>query len=480
MTTQLLHKKFGPASFYRAALAVALPVMAQQLIQSLVSLIDNFMVAGLGDAKMASVNVANQVNFIFFVLMFTLSGAGGVYMSQYNGAKDKEGMQQAFRFKAITTLFISTLFLLLCQIFPEHLIGIMTIGNSARDELIAVGAVYMRTVSWFFIPMALSQSIGSAFREIGRPKAPLVISVCATLLNTFLNWVLIYGNLGAPRLEVLGAAWATNIARAAELIAFMVYVRYKKPAFYVSLFRLLDARWKLFGEILRKSGLMVLSEATWVVSETVLAALYNGRGGAEIVAGMGAGWAIANIFFLIFTGIHVSTGVIVGGALGGDRLDEARDKARWMQSGSIVAGAFLGLLQMASLLLIPIVFANLTAEALLVTRGLLVVISIYLPLWSLLNAQFAVSRSGGDMMMGVVVDVGVTYVVFIPGAFALALLTPIGPVLLFAILKLSDFLKFAVARFWLKKELWVVNLAKPVDRQSERPTNQRSDQTTAH
>lgn len=460
MTLQLQHKKFGPVSFYKAALAVALPVMAQQLIQSLVSLIDNFMVAGLGDAKMAAVNVANQVNFIFFVLMFTLSGAGGVYMSQYNGAKDREGMQQAFRFKAITTLSLSLLFLLLCQLLPEQLLGMMTIGNTARDEIIATGAVYMRTVSWFFIPMALSQTIGSAFREIGRPKVPLVISVGATLLNTLLNWVLIYGNLGAPRLEVLGAAWATNIARLAELMAFIVYIRLTRPAFYVPFRRLLAARWRLFAEILRKSGLMVLSEATWVVSETVLAALYNGRGGAEVVAGMGAGWAIANIFFLVFTGIHVSTGVIVGGALGGDRLDEARDKARWMQSGSVIAGAALGLLQMASLLLIPLVFANLTAAALQITRGLLVVIAVYLPLWSLLNAQFAVSRSGGDMMMGVVVDVGVTYLVFIPGAFALALLTPVGPVVLFAILKLSDFLKFGVARHWLRKELWVVNLTK--------------------
>ncbi|MFH2114238.1 MAG: MATE family efflux transporter, partial [Spirochaetota bacterium] len=84
---------FGPATFYREVLAVAVPVMLQQLIQSLVSLIDNFMVAGLGDAKMASVNVANQVNFVYFVLMFTLSGAGGIYMSQYRGAGDKDGMQ---------------------------------------------------------------------------------------------------------------------------------------------------------------------------------------------------------------------------------------------------------------------------------------------------------------------------------------------------------------------------------------------------
>jgi putative MATE family efflux protein len=453
---------FGPASFYREVLAVAVPVMLQQLIQSLVSLIDNFMVAGLGDAKMASVNVANQVNFVYFVLMFTLSGAGGIYMSQYRGAGDKDGMQQAFRFKAIMTLGLSALYFSICQMMPEQLIAVMTMGNAAQTEIVAHGAGYLRMVSWLFLPLGLSQAIGSAFREIGRPTVPLVISVVATLVNTFLNWVLIYGNLGAPRLEIMGAAVATNIARGVELVAFLVYVRWTKPPFFVPFVRLFKARWTLFREILGKSGLMVMSEATWVVSETIMTALYNGRGGAEVVAGMAAGWAVANVFFLVFSGIHVSTGVVVGGMLGGDRLDEARIKARWIMSGAVVAGTFVAALQAASILLVPLVFMNLSVEAMAVTRGLLIVISVYLPLWSLLNSQFAVSRAGGDMMMGVVVDVGVTCALFIPGAFALALLTSMGPVLMFAIVKTTDFAKWYIAWWWLKKERWVHNLAKPL------------------
>jgi len=451
---------FGPMSFYRQALALALPVMAQQLVQSLVSLIDNFMVAGLGDSKMAAVNVANQLNFVFFIVMFTVSGAGGVYMSQYRGAGDKEGMQQAYRFKTIMVLLVASLYFAICQLIPEKMIGIMTIGNSARDEIIQRGAEYLKLVSWFFVPMGLSQVIGSAYREIGQPKIPMVISILATLINTGLNWVFIYGNLGAPRLEIQGAAIATNLARGFELAVFLVWVYRHKPAFHVPFNRILNARWSLFRDILRKSSLMVLSELCWVLSETVIAAIYNSRGGAEVVAGMGAGWAIANIFFLVFTGIHVSTGVIVGGALGADRLDEARQKARWLTGGSVIAGTVLGLLQTLSLLAVPFIFMNLTPAATGITRGLILVISAYLPLWSLLNAQFAVARAGGDMMMGVVVDVGVTYLLFIPGAFALAWLTPWGPVAIFAIVKITDFAKWLVAWLWLRKERWLVNLAK--------------------
>lgn len=452
---------FGPASFYKEVLAIAIPVMAQQAIQSLVSLIDNFMVAGLGDAKMAGVNVANQVNFVYLVVMMTLSGAGGIYMSQFRGAKDEDGMRQAYRFKAIMTMGVSALYFSLCQTMPVALISMMTQGNAAQAEIVIHGAQYLRIVSWMFIPMGLSQAIGTAFREIGRPHVPLTISVCATLINTFFNWVLIYGNLGAPRIEIAGAAIATNIARGVEVIAFVIYARQSRVPFFVPLSHLFKARWSLFREILRKSSLMLLSETSWVVSETVTTALYNGRGGAEVVAGMSAGWAIANIFFLVFTGIHVSTGVVVGSLLGADRLDEARVRARWIMSGSVVAGGTLALVQVASIAAVPFVFMNLTHDAIAVTRGLLLVISVYLPLWSLLNAQFAVSRSGGDMMMGVVVDVGITYILFIPGAFALAFLTPIGPVAMYGLVKLTDFAKWFVAFQWLKKERWLKNLAAP-------------------
>jgi putative MATE family efflux protein len=450
---------FGPASFYREVLAVAVPVMAQQAIQSLVSLVDNFMVAALGDAKMAGVNVANQVNFVYFIIMLTISNAGGIYMSQYRGAKDEEGMRQAFRFKAIATMTVSAAYFFACQLMPDALISMMTMGNAAQAEIVANGAEYLRLVSWTFIPMGLSHAFGSAFREIGRPGAPLLISVTATLVNTFFNWVLIYGNLGAPRLEIAGAAIATDIARGVEVLAFVVFARSSKVPFYVPLRSLFKVRWALFREILGKSGLLVFSETSWVVSETVTTALYNGRGGAEVVAGMSAGWAIANIFFLIFTGIQISMGVVVGSLLGADRLDEARLKARWITSGAVALGAFLALLQAASIAVVPLIFMNLTPEATMVTGRLLLVISAYLPLWSLLNAQFAVSRAGGDTMMGFVVDVGVTYILFIPGAFALAFLTSIGPVAMYGTIKLTDFAKWFIAHRWLRKERWVKNLA---------------------
>jgi len=461
--------RFGPPGFYREALAIAIPVMLQSLLTGLVSLVDNFMVAGLGDAKMAGVNVANQINFIYIVVLNTVSMAGGIYLSQHRGAGDKEGMAQAFRFKLIVAALLSLAYTAVCLAFAEPLIRVMLGGNKSGDEIVLEGARYMRAVAPSFLPMAFASAMSTSFRDIGVTKVPLLVSSGAALVNTFFNWVFIYGNLGSPRMEAVGAAVATDIARVFEVSAFVWMLVRNRPAFAFKPGKLFAIDRRLFRLILGSSSMMLFSETAWVVSETVVTALYNGRGGAETVAGMAAGWTIANLIFLVFPAIHSATGVIVGSTLGAGQLEEARRKAGWIRWGSVVFGVAAGIGAMAATLAVPLVFQNLSGEARKVTTGLVLVIAAYLPLWALLNAQFAVSRAGGDTAMGVWVDVGVTYLVFIPAAFALALLTDIGPVALYAIAKISDIPKAMVAAWWLRKERWLRNLAGPKRSLGENP-----------
>jgi len=454
-----LSSRFGPLSFYREAMAIALPVMLQQFIMSMVSLIDNFMVAGLGDTSMAAVNVTNQISFIYIVIINTICQAGGIYIAQFRGANNSDGMKHAYRFKVLFALSASVLYFILCRTIPHRIIAIMTMGNAAQEEIVRLGSIYLRLISWTFFPIAVSSAIGTSFREIARPKAPLVISAAATLVNTAGNWILIYGNLGAPRLEVAGAAYATIIARYFEVTVFICYATFNKAPFFVGFIRLFKIQKRLISEILVKSAMIFVSELSWVSSETIMIAMYNRRGGAEVVAGMAAGWTIANIFFLIFGGIWTSAGVLVGGALGAGKLEEARRRAGWLKSGSVAAGIIVAIPGAAlSAILVPLVFFNLSAAARGNCMGLVLVILVYLPLWGLLNTQFAISRAGGDTAMGMYTDLSVNTLLFAPGAFILSLATSIQPVPMFALLKLTDIVKYLVARHFLAKERWVKNL----------------------
>ncbi|MCL2186843.1 MAG: MATE family efflux transporter [Treponema sp.] len=454
-----IKSRIGTWSFYRQALSIALPVMLQSFIMSMVSLVDNFMVAGLGDVSMAAVNVTNHLFFVFFVIINTICQAGGIYIAQFNGAKDSDGMKNAYSFKAIFAVSISILCFAVCRIFPFDLISILTVNNEAQTEIAAVGSSYLTLVSWAFIPTAISLSIATSFREIARPKIPLIISGIAAVINTIGNWILIYGNLGAPRLEVIGAGYATIIARTFEVIAFLIYAHHSKAPFFADIKRLFIIKKKLVAEIFAKSGMIFASEISWVASETLMIAMYNRRGGAEVVAGMAAGWTIANIFFLLFGGLWTASSILVGGALGAGKLDEARQRARWLKWGGIIGGIVLALPGFFLVsAIIPLVFYNLSAEARSNCFGLVSVILVYLPLWCFLNVQFAISRAGGDTAMGMYTDVSVNVLLFAPGAVLLSLFTNIAPVPMFAILKLTDIVKVFVARYLLKKEKWVKNL----------------------
>ncbi len=452
-------KYLGSLPFYRGALALAVPVMLQALLQNLVSLIDNFMVAGLGDIKMSGVNVLNQVLFVFFVALMTLAGAGAMFMSQFNGAKDAAGMRQVFRFKILGGLALAGIVTALSLTIPGEIIGLLLNTNSEREAISAQAEAYLSIIVWTFVPMVISMMIGSSFREIGKVRPPLVISVAATLVNTFFNWVLIYGNLGAPRLEVRGAAIATVIARLAEMIAFIVYAKRTNPEFWVPMREFLSVNFRLFFTMLRKSSALFAGEMSWVLTETVMNAVYNGRGGSEIVSGMAAGWAIANLFFLVFNGIHTSIGVTVGGTLGQNDLVRAQDEARWLRTGSVGVGVAVSLLEAASVAIIPLVFGNLSPESRAITRNMILVISCYMPAWTYLNSQFATARAGGDAKFGLWVDVSVNLTMFLPGIFLLAALTDFGPIAMFAIVKLTDVVKIAVADWQLKTGRWIRNIA---------------------
>ena len=456
MVTQ--HKYLGPVHFYKKLILIALPVMGQMLIQNFVSLIDNFMVAGLGDIKMSGVNIASQFVQIFMVLINAFCISGGIFMSQYFGSKNKEGMRQVFRYKVIVTFIAGLILTIVYLLNIRGILSLMVHGNSQSEEIILEGMSYMRLIAFTFIPISLSNAMASSLREIGKVKEPLLISVSATIVNTFFNYIFIYGNLGAPRLEVKGAAIATIIARVFETIVYAVYLVKTKPDFYSRIRDILKVKLSLVWNILKKSGMIIVPEMTWIISETITTALYNSRGGAEIVSGMAAGFAISNLFFIAFSGLHTSVGVVLGSTLGANKLDEARQQKNWLLNGSIIFGIVMGIFGALTVFLIPLVYANLSGRAHEVARNLILVTSLYMPVWLYINAQFAISRTGGDTLLGFIVDMSTITTLVIPGMFALTYLTSMGPVTMYAIIKLTDFVKIIIAHFWLKKERWVRNL----------------------
>mgnify|MGYP000204048874 FL=1 len=452
-----MKERFGSWSFYKEALAIGIPVMLQALIQSLVSLIDSFMVAGLGDVKMSGVNISGQICFIFMVMQNMICASGGIFLTQYFGAKQREGMRQSVAFKVVASLSTCIFYFLATFVFTRPVLSLMVIGNSQAELILDEGQKYMYLMGFIGIQMMISSILSSSYREIGRVRVILVITLIAAGSNAFLNWVLIYGHLGMPRLEVEGAAYATIIAKTVEMLLLIGYTIKERPEFIsFSVFKRID--WALFGRILKKGSLLIMSQMMWVLSESFTAAIYNGRGNAAVVSGMAASFSIANLFFISFDGITTATGVLIGKSLGRNELDDARKEKTWMLSAAIIFGCIMCLVGVVTVLLVPVVFGNLSIDAQNICRAMLLLMALFMPLWTFVNTQLAVCRAGGDTKVGFFVDGGTT-AVMIPMLLILAFFTNASPVMMYFGVKALDVGKIIVATHEMKKERWVVNLS---------------------
>lgn len=448
---------FGTKEFYKSAIFLAIPVMLQALIQSLVSLIDSFMVAGLGDIKMSGVNISGQILYCFMVILSAICSSGGIFLTQFCGAGDKKGMRQAFAFKIVITMFIFILYMIVTMIIPRQVLSLMVIGNSQAKEILDQGTIYMSLMGYVGIQSILSTVIATSYREIGKVKAPLAITVIATIVNTFLNWVLIYGNLGMPRLEVRGAAYASIVARTVEVILFIGYVLWDKPDFIkLDAFKRLDLL--LFKKIFKKGWMIIASQILFVISESMSAAVYNSRGGADVVSGMSACFSIMNLILISFAGINTATAVIIGKSLGANKLSRAREEKRWMLSAAVVFGIFMSLIGFLTKLLVPVVYSSLSMHAQSICKGMIHMVCVLIPLWIYINTQLSVLKAGGDTKACMWVD-GFVAVFTVLLLLVLAKYTRLGPVSMYFLVKSLDIIKITIGQMQLKKERWVVNLS---------------------
>ncbi|MEG0564587.1 MATE family efflux transporter, partial [Anaerorhabdus sp.] len=164
------------------------------------------------------------VNRFYIIAQYGANGivaAGSIFIAQYFGARNMDKMKESFRFLLNISIAIMLVFFLLVFIFPEAILGFFT----NDPAVIEMGVLYARLVSFSYIPIAITLSISGSMRSIGETKIPLFVSAIAVLINTFLNYCLIFGNFGFPQLGIRGAAYATLVARFIETGLLLYFIK---------------------------------------------------------------------------------------------------------------------------------------------------------------------------------------------------------------------------------------------------------------
>ena len=256
-------------------LAIAVPIMIQNGITNFVSLLDNIMIGQIGTEQMSGVAIVNQLLFVYNLCLFGGVSGAGIFTAQYFGQKNEEGVRQTVRFKIWMVFLITLITVILLLYAGDPLIAFYLQGDGTAKSAAATlryGKEYLMIMLPGLVPFMLVQVYSSTLRECGQTILPMKAGVIAVFVNLILNYILIYGKLGAPALGVQGAAIATIISRFVECAVVLIHTHrhVQQNPFVKGLYSTLKVPAGLVAKIITKGMPLLLNETLWAAGMAML------------------------------------------------------------------------------------------------------------------------------------------------------------------------------------------------------------------
>ena len=206
------------SKFMKSLCKIAIPVTLQSMLQASFSIVDQIMIGQLGETNISAVGLCGNFSLFFSVVIGAVSTVAGILIAQFIGAEDTKEAWCSFDVSLICGIVISALFLFATGVFPSKILNLYT-GDMG---IINTGAIYFRIVAFSYTPMAVSNILSSWLRCREHATVPFLASFGAVAVNTGLNYLLIFGKFGLPRLEIKGAAIAILISQLFNLVFIAV------------------------------------------------------------------------------------------------------------------------------------------------------------------------------------------------------------------------------------------------------------------
>ncbi|MBQ9545350.1 MAG: MATE family efflux transporter, partial [Clostridia bacterium] len=283
---------------------------------------------------------------------------------------------------------------------------------------------------------------------------PTAASLLAVVTNLVLNYILIFGKLGFPALGAKGAAIATVISRFAELavVALWTHINSSLCPWAKGLYKNFVIGSDLFRRIMEKGLPLIANEFFWALGMTVRNQCFSTRG-LEAVAAFNIASTVINLFSVAYMSVGHSITVIIGALLGAGEKEKARSDARRCIAFSVTSGAVMGLVMIAFSGLFPNLY-NTTDSVRTLAGYMMIVTGIALPFCAFSHSAYFTLRSGGKVLVTLVLDSGFIWAIVVPTAFVLSRFTGADIRTIFAVCTFTEVLKFVFGLTLLKKVNW--------------------------
>ena len=440
-------------SYLRAMLAIAIPVSIQSLFQASLSIIDQVMVGQLGETAIAAVGLGSRFPNIFIITISAIGASASIMISQFWGKKDKENIGRSFGGNLFIGFVITLIFSILSFAFPTQVLGWYT----NDDKVIMLGSEYLKTIAVGYIPILLITMYSAILRSTEHVKLPMAAGVLGIIMNTLLNYILIFGKLGFPEMGLEGTAYATTITRILEGLILLACIYLKK---YPGAFKLKETSHlsiEFFKKIMVITTPILINEFFWALGETMYSIVY-GRIGTTEVAAMTLTFPIQSLSIGLFSGVSVAAGIMIGNKLGKDETDEAFKYSKKFVQLGIVGSVLFGILLVIFSKLYVVIF-NIPEDLKEYTIKLLIIFALIL--WIKVSNMIiggAVLRSGGQTKYTLYLDMFGTWGIGVPMGFVSAFLLKLPIEWVYLLLSSEELVRMIIGLKLMFSKKWMVNI----------------------
>jgi len=436
-------------------------MMVQNGISNFVNLLDNLMIGRVGTTSLSGVAIANQLIFVFYLVIFGATAGVGIFTAQYKGKGDDDGIRYSFRFKLVFNTIISLICVAVFATFSPSLINLFLLGEgdpADAVETLHIGISYMRIILISLVPIGLTQAYAGTLRDLGSTKVPMYASLCAIFVNLVGNWILIYGHFGLPALGADGAAIATVTSRFVELSILIIYTSRNKERF--PFIRGAFSHFRIPVELVRKFIFKALplmaNETLWSLGMTVINQCYSYRS-LDSVAAMNIQSTIWNLMGVSFLAMGEAVGIMMGHILGSGDLDDAKRKAYQMRRFTVVCGVVFAALMAVISPFFPLLY-NTSDQIRSLASGFILVAAFAMPFIAYTHASYFIIRSGGNTFITVLFDSVYTWLIAVATAYVLSRYTNMSVTWMLAIIQGLEVIKCMIAFFMVRSGIWIRNL----------------------
>ena len=440
-------------SFLSTVCNLAIPVALQSMLQASFSIVDQIMIGQLGSVNVAGVGLAGKFSSIFSVIVSAVGAVAGIMISQYIGQNNKQEVRRSFYLNLVIAFLMAAAFSVVCVVFPKQVMSLYT----EDSKTLLASADYLAIIAGTFLPLAGATLLSTLFRCMEKAQLPLYASIVSSILNTGLNYILIFGKWGFSPMGAKGAAIATLVSQYANFIIMLIMImKYKtvlkKPSDSSEM--IAKFNWKQYADMLFP---ILICEFAWSLGENVYAAIY-GHIGTDASAAMTLINPIQGLMIGALCGLSQAAGVIIGKKLGNKEYDDA-----YLASKKLILYGFVGSVILSAVIILTSTYYvkiyNVEEHVKQLTQQILFAYALIAP-FKVLNMIVGggILRSGGKTKYVMVIDMVGTWIFGVPlgllSAFALNLSIPY----VYFILSLEECIRFAISVVVLRKKSWMHSL----------------------